>query len=211
MSIYGLIIGICLAASAWYFSKHNQIIPKSKEDLFTIGTIISAIFGARAYHVIEQWTYYSQDPIQILNTRAGGLAIYGGLIGGLLFICFFSILNHVSCILILDLITPILPLAQATGRIGNFINHENPLWWPEAIADFILFLIIQKLKTKTTPTGIYLIGYGLIRFITEFFRLDTWTIGNFHIAHPISIVFIICGIYLINNNYKTKPNSKKSL
>ena len=133
MSIYGLIIGICLAASAWYFSKHNQIIPKSKEDLFTIGTIISAIFGARAYHVIEQWTYYSQDPIQILNTRAGGLAIYGGLIGGLLFICFFSILNHVSCILILDLITPILPLAQATGRIGNFINHENPLWWPEAI------------------------------------------------------------------------------
>ena len=95
----------------------------------------------------------------------------------------------------MDSITPILPLCQSIGRFGNFVNHENPIWWPEAILDFLLFLIIFKFPKN--PTSKYLIGYGVIRFVTEFWRTDTWVINNLKIGQLISVVFIIAGVSLI--------------
>jgi phosphatidylglycerol:prolipoprotein diacylglycerol transferase len=209
MSLYGLIIGICLAVSAWYFSKNNHIIPKKKEDFFIIGTIISAIIGARSYHVIEQWNYYSQDITQIINTRGGGLAIYGGLIGGVIFVTLFAWIYKLSLISITDIIVPILPLVQAFGRLGNYINRENPVWWPEAILNLLLFAIIAKTKSKHSPTAVYLIGYGIIRGITETFRNDTWVWDGIKIAHIISVFFVISGILFIIYNNKTTNITKK--
>ena len=146
MSLYGLIIGISITICLSYFSKHNHLILKSQENLFTIGLIISCLVGARIYHVLDLWSYYSQDPIQILNTRAGGLGIFGALIGGLIFLYLFSLLHHISYLGLLNLISPIIPLAQAIGRLANFVNHEIPLWWLEASLDFLLFLGIHKIN-----------------------------------------------------------------
>jgi phosphatidylglycerol:prolipoprotein diacylglycerol transferase len=193
MHLYGLIIGISLIIGARYFSKHNQIVPKPKENLFILGLITFSIIGARAYHVIDQWAYYSQHLSQIPQTWNGGLGIIGGIFGALIFMVLF--IEHKSYIHLLDSITPILPLCQAIGRLGNWVNKENPIWWPEAILDLCLYFFIRKYPK--IPTAKYLIGYGLIRFFTEFFRHDTWIIDSIKIGQIISIIFILLGLSII--------------
>lgn len=196
MHLYGLIIGIAIVVSLNYFERNNQSIHPSKINYFIFGFLLSMLFGARFYHVIDSWSYYSRNLGQIVNIPNGGLGIYGALITGFIFIFLFSKLNKISILSITDSITPILPLAQSIGRFGNYVNGEISIWWLESILCFILFLIINKFK-KFNPTALYLIGYGIIRLVTEYYRSDTWVISNFKIANLISFIFVICGIYLL--------------
>lgn len=201
MSIYGLIIGICFVIGLQYFQKHNQIISKKKENIFIIFTLIFGVIGARIYGVIAAWDYFSQNPIQILNLRGGGLGIYGGLITSFIFIFFYSKKNKIPFLKITNLLIPIIPLCQSIGRWGNFFNHEiygvnnQPVWLYESILLFILFLIFKKIKIH--PTGIYLIYYGIIRFLLEFIRLDTIPIYYLSLAQFLSLLFILIGIIII--------------
>ena len=201
MSLYGLILGICFVIGIEYFSHHNQIIPKKQENLFLICLLIFSILGARIYGVIADWSYFSQNPIQILNLRGGGLGIYGGLIGGILFIIFFCKINKINILFILNLISPIIPLCQSLGRWGNFFNHEiygvsnQPIWLYESILMIFVFLLLQK--TKTHSTGIYLISYGIIRFALEFLRTDTIPIFYLSLAQILSLLFILFGFLII--------------
>lgn len=205
MHLYGLIIGITLVIGISYFSSHNMALPKSKENLFVLGVIIFGLIGARVYHVIDQWSFYSQNPILIPQTWNGGLGVFGGIFGATLFIFVFSKIYKLKIIRLLNCVTPILPLCQAIGRFGNYVNHENPTWWSEAIMNFLLFILIHKYPQN--PTAKYLIGYGLIRFVTEFYRSDTWVYQNIKIGQIISLVFIFIGLCLFQKN--TPPLSAK--
>lgn len=198
MNLYGLIIGIALIIGIDYFSRHNHSLSSKQQNAFLVGLIISMLIGARTYHVIDNWTYYSQNPWLIPQTWNGGLGIYGALIAGGIFIFLYSLISKISFISILDSITPILPLCQAIGRIGNFVNKEIPTWWIEASLNIILFFIINSKKLKNySPTSLYLIGYGLIRFFIEFLRNDTWTINHLKIAQIISIFSILLGLFIL--------------
>ncbi len=196
MHLYGLIIGISFVIGIEYFLKHQKHISSSQLNLFVFGTIFSAIIGARLYHVIDQWSFYSQNLWLIPQTWNGGLGIYGGILGSLLFIFIFCRLGGYSFLSLLDSISPVLPLCQAIGRLGNFVNQEIPLWWLEASFNLILFFLLKKSKT---PTAHYFIGYGLIRFIFEFFRSDTWAVSEIKIAQLISILFFVLGLTLISH------------
>lgn len=197
MSFYGLIIGICLVIGIEYFQKHNKIIPPKKKKWFISGIIISAIIGARVYGIIAAWDYFFQNPIQILNLRGGGLGIFGGLIGGLIFITIFSKKFKINLLKLTNLIVPIIPLCQSIGRWGNYFNHEvyginnQPVWLYESILLFIFFFIIQKIKYH--QTAIYLIYYGTIRFVLELIRTDTIPLGIITFAQLLSLLFIIIG------------------
>ncbi len=216
MSGYGLLIGISFAIGLSYFQKHNRLVPKSKENWFAIGIIISSVIGARLYHVFDYWEYYSQHPAQIINTPAGGLGIYGGIIAAILFICLFAKINRLSLLPLLDTLAPILPLGQSIGRFGNFLNHEVyspnglPVWLFESIGCLFLYFVIRK--AKTSPTALYLLGYGAVRFFLEFMRQDTWQIGNIKIAQLISLAFITLGLILLSHpkskNKNTSGNRK---
>jgi len=203
MSLYGLIIGISLVIGINYFL-HQNTIPSRLENIFVLGILISAIIGARAYHVIGEWNFYSQNLTLIPQTWNGGLGIYGAIIASTLFIFFFSLFSKIPFQKILDAITPILPLCQAIGRIGNFVNHEIPTWWFEASLNLVLFFLLKKSKK---PTAHYLMGYGLIRFFMEFFRNDTWVIGQAKVAQLISILFILIGLTL-NQRERIKISQK---
>lgn len=159
------------------------------------------LIGARLYHVVDSWSYYSQHLSQIPATWNGGLGIYGAIIGASIFIFLFSKFSKIRFLSILDSITPILPLCQAIGRIGNFFNHEIPTWWIEASLNLILFFIIKsKVLKNYSSTGLYLIGYGLIRFFIEFLRTDTWQINGLKIAQLISIFFVIIGVIILKKS-----------
>jgi len=201
MSLYGLIIGIALVVGITFFQKKNVLISKKKEDNFIFGLIISAIIGARIYGVIAAWEYFSQNLIQMLNLRTGGLGIFGGLIGGILFIIYFSKKNKIKFLDITNLIVPIIPLCQSIGRWGNFFNHEiygvhnEPIWLYESILLFVFFLFVRKLKHH--QTAIYLIYYGVIRFILEFIRTDTIPLFMISFAQFLSLLFIVLGLIII--------------
>lgn len=205
MNLYGLIIGISLIIGINFFSKHCQFLSTKQQNVFLIGLLLSMFIGARAYHVIDQWSFYSQNLWLIPQSWRGGLGIYGALISGTIFTYLYSKFNKISFLKILDSITPILPLCQAIGRFGNFINHEIPSWWLEASLNLFLFFLLKKSKT---PTAHYLIGYGLIRFFLEFFRDDTWQINHLKIAQLISFVFIIIGIVLVIGQCKSTKDNK---
>ena len=86
--------------------------------------IIFGLIGARLYYVIFNWDYYSQNLIDIVKIWQGGLAIHGGILGGLITICLYTKKYKFRTIRVLDFIVGPLLLAQAVGRWGNFFNSE---------------------------------------------------------------------------------------
>ncbi len=195
MHLYGFIIGLAIIVGINYFSRNQKVISKNKENVFLFGLLFFSIIGARLYHVIDYWSFYSQNINQIYATWNGGLGIYGALVAGVIYIFFYSLISKISFLSLLDSISPILPLCQAIGRIGNFFNQEISIWWLEASLNLILFFFIKSTYLKNySSTSLYLIGYGSIRFLIEFFRNDTWQINSFKIAQIISLLFIVSGL-----------------
>ena len=204
MHLYGLIIGIAIIVGINYFSQNQKVVPKNKENFFIFSLIFFSLIGARLYHVIDYWSYYSENPHQILATWNGGLGIYGALIAGVIYLFLYSHFSKIPFLKILDSISPILPLCQAIGRIGNFFNQEISTWWLEAALNIILFFLIKSTYLKHySSTSLYLIGYGLIRFFIEFFRSDTWQVGNYKIAQIISLLFILIGLIILKSTSRS--------
>jgi len=80
------------------------------------------IIGARLYHVIDEWSYYSQNPALIIGGR--GLGIFGAIIGGAVGLFIYTRWKKLSTLSWMDIVAPGLILAQAIGRWGNFFNQE---------------------------------------------------------------------------------------
>lgn len=92
-------------------------------DVLIYGTF-AAIIGARLYYCIFNWEQYSSDPVRILYIWEGGLAIYGGIIGGILaafIVCKVEKLNFYN---LLDMAGMSLLIGQGIGRWGNYANQE---------------------------------------------------------------------------------------
>ena len=116
----GIIIGLYLLLKE--ASKQNI----SKDTIIDIAfyTIIWGIIGARIYYVIFNIKPYLSNPLSILYVWEGGLAIYGGIIGGLITLAYQTKKKNIALGKLTDMIVPSLILAQAIGRWGNFFNQE---------------------------------------------------------------------------------------
>lgn len=126
IAFYGIIIGIgMLAGMAVAFSdaKRRGQDPDMYLD-FALYAIIFSIIGARLYYVIFEWDMYKDNLLQILNLRAGGLAIYGGVIGAVLTLLVFTRIKKVSFFSMADSSVLGLITGQIIGRWGNFFNCE---------------------------------------------------------------------------------------
>ena len=91
---------------------------------FVIIAVPLALICARAYYVIMEWDRYAANPMEIFAVWHGGLAIYGGVIGGLLAVVIFCKWRKFSMGHMIDIGAPALILGQAIGRWGNFVNQE---------------------------------------------------------------------------------------
>lgn len=92
-------------------------------DILIYGTIFG-IIGARLYYVAFEWGYYSQHLNEIVQIWNGGLAIYGGIIGGLLGAYITCKVEKVNFFNLLDMASMSLLIGQGIGRWGNFANQE---------------------------------------------------------------------------------------
>lgn len=116
----GVILGVLLAL---HEAKRTGQDPDTYLD-FIIYAMIIAIIGARLYYVIFSWDFYSQHPEKIFAIREGGLAIYGGIIGGVLTAIVYSRVKKKNFWVMADTMAPSLILGQMLGRWGNFFNKE---------------------------------------------------------------------------------------
>lgn len=91
---------------------------------FTIIAIPVSVICARIYFVIFSWDMYKNNLIKIFAIREGGLAIYGGIIGGVLVSVIFCKLKKIKLGIFADVAAPSLLLGQIIGRWGNFVNRE---------------------------------------------------------------------------------------
>lgn len=123
---YGIImaVAIILAVSmAIIEGRKRQIESDDFMDLLLWAVPIGYV-GARIYYVIFEWNYYSQHLDEIIAIWNGGIAIYGGLLAGLVVLLVFCYKRMLPPFLMLDIITPGVMAAQILGRWGNFINQE---------------------------------------------------------------------------------------
>jgi phosphatidylglycerol---prolipoprotein diacylglyceryl transferase len=154
----------------------------------------AGLIGARLLHVIDDWPHHAADPWTIIGTD--GLAIYGGLIGGLVGVVAYARVHRLDLGRLLDVIAPAVPLGQATGRIGCFINGCNygpstdgawgvvwtspnamaPLNVPsqpaqlyELVWDLAVFGIVWKLRAHVKGDGALLAIYAALYSFGRFF------------------------------------------
>lgn len=123
---YGIIISLAFLTGtgiAYYLAPKNGIDPDHMLNIVIL-IIPGAIIGARLYYVAFQWELYAGNISQIIAIWHGGLAIHGGIIGGVLAGLIYTRINNLAPWKIADIVAPGLILGQAIGRWGNFINQE---------------------------------------------------------------------------------------
>ena len=138
MYVTALLIAIALLR---YDAKRYQLSPERAVDL-AFYTFIAGILGGRLYYVILRFDYYSTNLWKVFAVWEGGMAIHGGLIGGLIGIFWFARVVKVPALGLADMVAPTVSLGHAFGRFGNFMNgdaHGYPLrsqWLPEWLRHF---------------------------------------------------------------------------
>ena len=123
---YGVIIAFGMALAVLLAMRREQGLGLPREtalDLALAG-IPAAIVCARLYYVIFSWRAYADRPIRALFIWEGGMAIYGGIIGGVLAGYIYARRKKLPFLKLADLAAPSIALGQAIGRWGNFVNQE---------------------------------------------------------------------------------------
>lgn len=123
---YGLIIVVGMILAIYLSIKEGE--KRGISEDFVVDTAFwvlpLGILGARLYYVLFELDYYLANPLQIFAIWEGGLAIYGGLIAGVLIIYWRARKDHIPMSLFIDILAPYTLLAQSIGRWGNFVNQE---------------------------------------------------------------------------------------
>lgn len=161
------------------------------------------IIGARMYYVLFELGYYLNNPTQIFAIWEGGLAIYGGIIAGVLTIYWRCQKENIPVLLVTDILAPYVLMAQAIGRWGNFINQEAH--GGEVSRQFLENLMLPEFIIEGMhmngayyhPTFLYesvwsIIGVAIILLIRnrEHFLLRGETTASYLIWYGIGRMFI---------------------
>lgn len=209
------------------------------EDILDMAIFVIpiAIISARLYYVLFSLDYFLENPSEIFQIKDGGLAIYGGIIGGLLTIIVMCKIKKIKILDVTDYIAPVLPLAQSIGRWGNYVNIEaygyetelpikmeiiedgivkyvHPTFLYESVCTFLIFIVLSILSGKRKFSGqltyIYIISYSFIRFFIEGLRTDSLMFFNCRISQILSFTFfIIFGSILMYTLKKYRKMSNK--
>ena len=258
IAYYGVIIALGMLAGALVAYREAKKTGQKVDDYidFTLYTLIAAIIGARIYYVIFEWDYYSAHPLEIFNLRAGGLAIYGGVLASALTLFIFTKVKKLKFWLMADTAVQGLIIGQIIGRWGNFFNREafggytdslfamqlpvseakgitqeliehlvtidgvsyvqvHPTFLYDGTWNLLLFIGICLYKRHKKFDGeifaIYLMGYGVGRFIIEGLRTDQLVIkalGGIAASQVLSIILIVLAVaFVIYNRVQLKKRT----
>lgn len=166
-------------------------------DLLFYGFMGAVLGGRIGYVFFYQFERFLSDPMYLFMITEGGMSFHGGLLGVVAVLVLFARKLKISLFQVGDFVAPLAPLGLAAGRFGNFINGE--LWgqkttvaWgivfpnagpdprhPSQLYQFfmeglllfaIVYLYSRKPRAVGSVGGLFLLGYGVFRFIAEYFR-----------------------------------------
>ena len=172
---------------------------KDVEDILFLGVLGVVLGGRIGYCLFYKPAYYLANPLEIFAIWQGGMSFHGGMLGVVASMVWFAHSRKRPFWQVADFVAPCVPTGLAAGRVGNFINGELPgrlsspdLPWgmvfrgagdlprhPSQVYQFLLeglllFVLLWLYGRKQHPTGqvaaAFLFGYGVLRFIAEFFR-----------------------------------------
>jgi len=197
MYVVGFILFIVLGK---YRARQNMLTgwrSQDVDDMLLYGVFGTILGGRLGYVLFYKPLYYVDNPLEILSVWHGGMSFHGGLIGVLIALWFFARARRKRWLAVTDFVAPLIPLGLGAGRIGNFINGE--LWgrvtsgpWgmvfpqagPEprhpsqlyqfALEGVLLFVVLWVYTKRRRPmgaaSGLFLVGYGVCRFVVEYAR-----------------------------------------
>jgi phosphatidylglycerol:prolipoprotein diacylglycerol transferase len=165
---------------------------------FVFYIALGVVLGGRlGYVLFYNLPYFIDNPLDVFKLWHGGMAFHGGLLGVLIATALYARYLGKTFFQLTDFIAPLVPLGLMAGRIGNFINAElwgkvsNVPWamvfpnggdlarhpsqiYQALLEGLLLFIILWLYSRKPRPTmavsGLFLLGYGILRSIAEFFR-----------------------------------------
>ena len=207
---YGVIIALGFILAALYCAKRAKEFGLSSDELYelVIWLIPTCIIGARLYYVLFKLDYFIANPDKIFALRDGGLAIYGGIIAGIIVGIIWCRAKRIRVFAVADLTAFGLLIGQSVGRWGNFINREafgaqteifcrmgltvpgfetlyvHPTFLYESLWNILglIVLHIWSKKGKRKYDGqifwLYILWYGLGRAWIEGLRSDSLYIGS---------------------------------
>ncbi len=209
--------------------KAQGFVKQDIEDLLFYA-VLGVIFGGRlGYCFFYMPSHYLSYPLDIFKVWEGGMSFHGGFLGVLVAVACFARKRGFKFFVVADMIAPLVPFGLAFGRIGNFINGE--LWgrptdlpWgmvfpqsgdelarhPSQLYQFagegvllgiLLWLYARHPRRSGQTSGLFLLGYGVSRFLVEFARepdrfLGTLTLG-LSMGQLLSLPMIFAGIYFL--------------
>lgn len=196
---YGAMLALSMLAGLFLILREAKLAKLRIEDVLDccILVLILSIVGARAMYILLTYKDYAHNPAGVFMIWQGGLSYHGGALGGFLAIAWFSWRRKLNGWQLSDIGMPALALGAAIARWGCFLNgccygRECHLPWavafpvlqdniprhPVQLYDFLLnvilfglLLFLKRYKRKEGDmVGFYLMGFSVLRFITEIFR-----------------------------------------
>ncbi len=216
------------------------------EDLLFFGVIGVVLGGRLGYVLFYKPDYYLSHPAEILALWQGGMAFHGGLLGVAIALWVFAKKQGRSFFSVTDLVVPCVPVGLAAGRIGNFINGElwgrlaDPsLPWamifpqsgtdlprhPSQLYQFgleglALFALVwwygRKPRALGAVSGMFLMGYGVLRFSAEYFREPDSFLGllamNMSMGQWLCVPMVVIGALIFGAAQKDafRPKDRKA-
>lgn len=180
------------------------LAPGQVSDLVVYGALGVVLGGRIGYILFYDLAAYMAEPLNIFKLWQGGMSFHGGLIGVLLAMALYGRKLQRGFFEMTDFIAPLVPIGLGAGRIGNFINGE--LWgkvsdvpwamifpaggplarhpsqlYQAALEGALLFIILWSYSARPRPrmavSGMFLVFYGLFRFMVEFVRVPDAQLG----------------------------------
>jgi phosphatidylglycerol:prolipoprotein diacylglycerol transferase len=213
------------AAQPWHGVSAQDV-----DDLLFYG-VLGVVFGGRLGQVLfYEPGYYLAHPLEIFAVWKGGMAFHGGFLGVLVAMALWGRKSGKTFLQVIDFIAPLVPLGLMAGRIGNFINgelwgrvadaalpwamvfprvdplprHPSPLYQAagEGLLLFvILWLFSARQRMPGAVSGMFLVGYGVLRFVAEYFREpDHGIFGMSYVVSMgqwLSLPMILAGLWLL--------------
>ena len=237
---YGLLIATGMLIAAVGGCKVMGRAGIDEDDFLSIFMmiVVGAVLGARSYYVIFQWPYYSQHPGEMIAIWHGGLAIHGGLIGGVLAIILGCRYYKISFWQFADIMAPFVILGQAIGRWGNYFNQEaygyeadlsavpwamwidgayrHPTFLYESCWDlFVFFILLFLARQAWVHRGeialSYLMLYSMGRVVIEGFRTDSLMLGPLRMAQVMSLLLVSGALLVMLYRRKTGKAEERPL
>lgn len=218
---YGLMIGLGILAGSLVSVRRAYRFGVDPDSviLFLLVTVPAGLIGARLLFAATHWHLFAGNAWAVAEFRRGGLALHGGLAGGILAGLVFARVTRNSLWRLLDIISPGLILGQAIGRLGNYFNQEvlgvvtdlpwamyiggawrHPLFLYESLWNLAGFGYLLLASAREKADGIlflhYLAWYSAGRFWMEGLRAESVMLGSFRAAQLLSLALVLGSLAL---------------